>query len=175
MGVSYYPRLVIGATLSPSDLMTETPDGTMLCPKGHNIVQGTGPFCSNCGIKLVPQLVRTYKPVFVEYAKKMHSQSAQEVFDEWDPKNEFSTRRLQFHKVDPVTSGEDYGSRARNNHFVLGFGLAQFECTECDLTSPIAIDPDHIGRLKKQIFDIIGDLDYVSREIRLYLCAYVSC
>ena len=175
MGVSYYPRLVIGATLSPSDLMTEAPDGIMLCPKGHNIIPGSGPFCSNCGVKLVPQLVRTYRQAFVDYAKKRHNQSAQELFDEWDPSNGFSTRCLQFHKVDPSTSSEDYGSRAKNNHFVLGFGLAEFECTECRLTDPVSISPDDIVRITKQIFEVIVALDFTTRDIKLYLCAYVSC
>lgn len=81
MGVSYYPRLVIGATLSPNDLM-KTTSGEVVCPKGHP-PQG-GPFCSECGAKMEPQLVRSFNPAFVKFAKnQFENPSPDDLFDEW--------------------------------------------------------------------------------------------
>lgn len=170
MGASYYPRLVIGATLSPNDLMTTIP-GAVVCLNGHP-PQG-GPFCSKCGSKLEPQLVRSFKPAFIEFAKKQfHKKTPDDLFDEWND-NDGSNSSLQFHIVDPVSNGEDWDST--NSTYVLGYRLLEYECSEYRGRGLYSVDLDRLDEIKRALFEIICALDYTSRKIKLYLCTHVSC
>ena len=171
MGSSVYPRLVIGATLSPNELMTEIP-GTVVCPNGH-LPQG-GPFCSKCGERLTHQMVRSFIPAFVKFASKVHNQTSDELFEEWSDRANSS--QLQFHLVDPVSSSEDWGTRAKKNpNYVLGYRLLEYECTDCRDTNPYSVDLDRIDAIKRQLFEILCALDFTTRDIKLYLCTHVSC
>lgn len=170
MGTSYYPRLVIGASLSPDDLRTVIP-GAVVCPKGHP-PQG-GPFCSKCGAKLEPQLVSSFKPAFMEFVKKQFGIKApEELFNEWND-SDGSTSNLRFHIVDPTLSGEDWGCTYSN--YVLGYRLLEYECSEYRGKGLFSVDLDRLEEIKKTLFEVICALDYTSRDIKLYLCTYVSC
>jgi hypothetical protein len=168
MGMSVYPRLVIGATLCPTDLMTEIP-GAIVCPKGHPPDKsGAGPFCSTCGTKQTPQWVRSYKLDFVKFAQKMHNKTPDELFDEWN--SDDATGNLQFHIVNPVSNSEDF-----DPNYVLGYRLLEYECTEYRGKGLYSVDLAQLEQIKRNLFEIICDLDYTSRDIKLYLCTHVSC
>jgi len=169
MGASYYPRLVIGATLSPNDLVITLP-GAVVCPKGHP-PQG-GPFCSKCGAKLEPQMVRSFKPAFMEFSKKQFGKKTpDELFDEWNT-SDGSTNKLQFHIVDPTLNGDDWD---RNSNYVLGYRLLEYECSEYRGNDLFSVDLDRLDEIKRILFEVICALDHTSRDIKLYLCTYVSC
>lgn len=169
MGLHAHPQLIIGAILSPNELMINTPPTTVVCPNGHAIPNDGGPFCSKCGSKLIQGTTRTFKKEFSDYAMKMRAKPAQELYDEWVGVYDSDIEQLGFYKVEPVTC-----ESAEDSDYVLGYSLANFECIECRLTNPIAIDIDGVLRLKRALFEILGDLDFVSRDIKLYLCARVS-
>lgn len=170
MGASYYPRLVIGASICPDDLMTEIP-GAIVCPRGHSPeTSGSGSFCSICGVKRTPQMVRSYKLDFEKFAQKCN-QKPDDLFDDWSDMD--SSSNLRFHVVDPVFSGEDL--MGTTNTYVLGYRLVEYECTEYRGKELYSVDLDRLEQIKRNLFDIICDLDYTSRGIKLYLCTRVSC
>lgn len=171
MGMSVYPRLVIGASVCPYDLMTEIP-GAIVCPKGHPPDKsGAGPFCSTCGAKQTPQMVRSYKLDFEKFARKMHNQTPDELFDEWNDRDKSSN--LRFHIVDPVFSSENLDDTI--NTYVLGYRLLEYECTEYRGNGLYSVDLARLEQVKRNLFEIICALDYTSRDIKLYLCTHVSC
>jgi hypothetical protein len=133
---------------------------------------GIGPFCSTCGEKQKPQMIRSFKPDFIEVAKKKFgNQTPEELFEAWNNRD-WSTKNLQFHIVDPISRGEDWGSAST---YVLGYHLLSYECSDYRGRDLFSIDLNRINEIHKSLFEVICDLGYTTREIKLYLCTDVSC